>query len=47
MLQALATTPPGDDEALRRMDLRGGAGPGAWFEARLLALALARTARDH
>ena len=47
VLQALATTPPGDDEALRRMDLRGGAGPGAWFEARLLALALARTARDH
>jgi hypothetical protein len=29
------------------MDLHAGAGAGAWFQARLLGLALARTARDH
>ncbi|MES5815959.1 acetyl-CoA hydrolase/transferase C-terminal domain-containing protein [Pseudoxanthomonas sp. Soil82] len=45
--QALAATPGRDDEALRRMDLHAGTGAGAWFQARLLGLALARTARDH
>jgi acyl-CoA hydrolase len=47
-LQALVRAPAcDDDESLQRMELHAPRGAAAWLEARLLRLALARTARSH